>query len=227
MPAAPATDRALAVKAGLLLLALIALGFGGRALSQGEAAEERPPLAVLLPHIATVGSWYLLFVLQAAWSGPRRRLHRVMGKLSLPLVVALLWTGLLVMAANYRLKGDAPLAFFNVLNLCQFAGLYVAALTQVHRPARHMRLMLYASCAMMPPALVRIVQALGLPEPVTVLLIVGLWVPGLRHDRATLGRVHGATWVGVGVIAACVVLGGPVGFSAAWAALADAWLGAG
>jgi len=227
VPAAPATDRALAVKAGLLLLALIALGFGGRALTQGEAAEERPPLAVLLPHIATVGGWYLLFVLQAAWSGPRRRLHRVLGKLSAPLVLALLWTGLLVMAANYRLKGDAPLAFFNVLNLCQFAGLYVAALTQVRRPARHMRLMLYASCAMMPPALVRIVQALGLPEPVTVLLIVGLWVPGLRHDRETLGRVHGATWVGIGVIAAGVVLGGPVGFSAAWAALADAWLGAG
>ena len=227
MPAAAATDRSLAVRAGLLLVALIVLGFGGRALTQVEAAEARPPLAVLLPHVAAVSAWYLLFLLQAAWSGPRRRLHRVAGYLSLPLVVALLWTGLLVMAANYRLKGDAPLAFFNVLNLGQFAGLYVAALTQVRRPRRHMRLMLYASCAMMPPALVRIVQAVALPEPVTVLLIVGLWVPGLRHDRATLGRVHGATWVGVGVIAAGVALGGPVGFSAAWAALVDGWLGAG
>ena len=65
----------------------------------------------------------------------------------------------------------------------------------------------------------------GLPEPVTVLLIVGLWIPGLRHDRAMLGRVHGATWVGVFVLGAGVALGGPVGFSAAWAALLDGWLG--
>ena len=225
MPDRAATDRSFAVRMGLLLLTMIALGFGGRAWARGSAAEAGPPLATLLPHVGAVGAWYVLFVLQAAWSGPRRRLHRVAGYLSVPLVVGVLWTGVVVMAANYRLKGDAPLAFFNLLNLGQFAGLYLAALTQVRRPRHHARLMLYASCAMMPPALVRIVQALGLPEPVTVLLIVGLWIPGLRHDRAMLGRVHGATWVGVFVLGAGVALGGPVGFSAAWAALLDGWLG--
>ena len=220
----PATDRVFFVRMGLLLLTLILLGFGGRALTRGE--ETPPEPGVLLPHIACIGAWYLLFVLQALLIGWRRRgIHRALGYVSLPLVVALLWTSVLVMAANYRLKGDAPLVFFNVLNLTQFAGMYAAAVLRVRDTALHKRLMLYASVAMMPPALVRIIQAVGLPEPVTVLLLVGLWIPGIRHDRATRGRVHSGTWIGVGVIAFGVAIGGPVGFSGWWADLVERWIG--
>ncbi|MGC6486472.1 MAG: hypothetical protein ACON4Z_02420 [Planctomycetota bacterium] len=225
MAAHQRSDRAFAARAGQSLIALMLLGFGGRALVHGDSAP--PPLRVLLPHVATVVAWYVLFVLQAASGARRRRRHRLLGYASLPLVLAMLSSGVAVMAANYRLKGDAPLAFFNLLNLSQFFGLYTAALLSVRRPRQHARLMLYASFAMMPPALVRIVQAVGLPEPVTVLLIVGLWIPGIRHDRATLGRVHPATWWGVAVITAGLVLGGPVGFSAAWAALIERAAGAG
>jgi hypothetical protein len=209
---------------GLLQLALILLGFGGRALTRGE---ETPPAPwVLIPHILCIGAWYLLFVLQAALIGWRRRgLHRALGYASLPLAAALLWTSAVVMSANYRIKGDAPLVFFNVLNLTQFAGLYAAAVLRVRHTATHKRLMLYAGAAMMPPALVRIIQAAGLPEPVTVLLIVGLWIPGIRHDRATLGRVHRGTWIGVGVIAFGVAIGGPIGFSGWWADLVERWIG--
>jgi hypothetical protein len=220
----PASDRVFFVRMGLLLLALILLGFGGRALTRGE--ETPPEASVLLPHIACIGAWYLLFVVQAWLIGQRRRgLHRMLGYASLPLSAALLWTSVLVMAANYRLKGDAPLVFFNVLNLSQFAAMYGVAVLRVRDTALHKRLMLYASVAMMPPALVRIIQALGLPEPVTVLLIVGLWVPGFRHDLATRGRVHPGTWIGVGVIAVGVAVGGPIGFSAGWADLVERWIG--
>jgi hypothetical protein len=209
---------------GLLLVALILAGFVGRALVAAEA--DAPAAAVLVPHIATIGLWYLLFVQQARWIGQRRtRTHRRFGYASLPLALALLWTGVAVAAANYRIQQNAPLVFFNLLNLAQFAGLYAAALTRVRHPGSHGRLMLYASIAMMPPALVRIVQAVSLPEPVTVVLIVALWVPGIRHDRATLGRVHRATWIGVGVIAAGVAAGGPIGFSDGWAELVEAWFG--
>lgn len=208
---------------GLLLLALILCGFGGRALTQ---REETPPDAwILVPHILCIGAWYLLFALQGALIPLRRRtLHRTLGYASLPLAIALVWTSVLVMAENYRLKGDAPLVFFNVLNLSQFVGLYTAAVLALRRPMMHKRLMLYASITMMPPALVRIIQAISLPEPVTVLLIVGLWIPGIRHDRKTLGRVHAGTWIGVGVIAFGVAIGGPIGFSEGWAALVDRWI---
>ena len=218
------TDRAFAVRMGLAMLGLILVGFGGRALT----ADEEPALdpAVLGRHIATIAAWYGLFVLQAATSTPQRRWHRTLGYLSVPLVAALCFSGAHVMAANFEATGDAPLAFFNLLNLTQFLGLYTAAVLSVRRPQRHARLMLYASLAMMPPALVRIVQAAGLPEPASVLLIVALWIPGIRHDRATLGRVHPATWWGVGVIAAGLAVGGPVGFSAGWAAALERALGA-
>ncbi|MCA8952635.1 MAG: hypothetical protein KDE27_24190 [Planctomycetes bacterium] len=210
----------------LLMIALIVAGFGGRALARGETSPPAP--AILIPHAICIGAWYLLFLLQAAWIGRRRlRLHRAIGYASPLLAVAVLWTGVAIMAANYRLKGNAPLVFFNALNLTQFAGLFSAAIATVRRPAVHKRLMLYASIAMLPPALVRLVQALGLPDATAVLPIIALWLPGPCHDRRTLGRVHGATWIGIGVIAFGVVIGGPIGFSTGWAELVERWFGTG
>ena len=63
------------------------------------------------------------------------------------LVVAVAVTG-----ANFRLKGDAPLVFFNLLNLTQFVVLYTWAVLRVRDPALHKRLLLFGSIAMMPPA---------------------------------------------------------------------------
>ena len=126
------------------------LGFGGRALTRGE--ETPPAPAILFPHIACIGAWYLLFTLQAWLIGRQRRpLHKLLGYATVPLAVALVWTSVLVMAENYRIKGDAPLVFFNVLNLSQFVGLYIAALCSLLKLASHKRLMLYASITMMPP----------------------------------------------------------------------------
>jgi hypothetical protein len=222
----PHADRTFFVRMGLLLLALIVGGFGGRALTHHE--ELPPAAAVVVPHVLTISLWYVLLPLQASRIGrDRRRLHRLVGYASVPLAIALLWTGGLVMAANYRLKHDAPLVLFNLINLVQFAGLFSAALLTVRRPAAHKRLMLWASIAMMPPALVRMMQALSLPEALTVLPIVALWVPCLRHDRATLGRVHTTTWCTIAVIAFGIAIGGPIGFSGWWAELVERWLGSG
>ena len=56
MPDRAATDRSFAVRMGLLLLTMIALGFGGRAWARGSAAEAGPPLATLLPHVGADAS---------------------------------------------------------------------------------------------------------------------------------------------------------------------------
>ena len=85
---------------GLAMLALILVGFGGRALTAGEEPALNP--AVLGRHIATIVAWYGLFVLQAATSTPQRRWHRTLGYLSVPLVAALCFSGAHVMAANFE-----------------------------------------------------------------------------------------------------------------------------
>lgn len=224
MPSPRDADRTFHARCGVGLFVFIALGFGGRALTQGE--ENAPAVAVLAPHIACIGAWYLLFAVQPRLvAAGRVTLHRRLGIASVPLMLALLVTGVLVTGANFRLKGDAPLVFFNVLNLTQFALLYAWALRRTDDPALHGRLLLFGSLAMMPPALVRVIQALGLPEPVSVVLIVGWWIPSVVHDRATLGRVHRGTWIGIAVIAFGLVIGGPVGFSDAWRELVVAWFG--
>lgn len=58
----PDPDHPFFLRCGLGLIGCIALGFGGRALVQGE--EQAPELLVLLRHIACIGGWYLLFTVQ-------------------------------------------------------------------------------------------------------------------------------------------------------------------
>lgn len=207
------------------LILLIVMGFGGRALT---SREELPPApGILYPHIGCIAGWYLLFAVQVSLIAARRKgVHRGLGYLSLPLAIGVLWTGVAVAFANYRLKHDAPLVFFNLLNLSQFAALYAAAVVLVRRPATHKRLMLFGSIVMMPPALVRIIQAIGLPEVATVALMLGLLLPVVVHDRATLGRVHTSTWVGSGTVVAGIVIGGPLAFQPGWAAWLASAVGA-
>lgn len=220
MPSRADADRLFFRRFSWALILLILAGFGGRALT---SREELPPAAViLLPHIACIGGWYLLFAAQVSLIGARRKgLHRRLGYLSLPLAIGVVWTGVTVAFANYRLKHDAPLVFFNLLNLSQFAALYAAAVVLVRKPAAHKRLMLFGSIAMMPPALVRIIQAIGLPEVVTVAPMLGLLVPVVLHDRRTLGGVHPSTWTGGGAVVAGILIGGPLAFQQGWAAWLD------
>lgn len=209
----------------IALWVLILLGFGGRALTE---SEEKPPAAwILIPHIVSIAGWYLLFAAQASLIGSKRReLHKRLGMLSPVLSLGLLITSVLVMAANYRLKGDAPLVFFNVLNLSQFTGLYLYAM-RLRRSDRaaHARLMLYAGVTMMPPALVRMIQALSLPEVVTIVPIVSLWIPGIVYDRRRYGRIHRGTKIGVGTILVGVLIGAPIGFSETWAGIVETVIG--
>lgn len=224
MPVRAESDHAFYWRCGLGMIVFLVLGFGARVLVERE--ERSPALAVLVPHIVSIGAWYLLFAAQTRLiAAGRRTLHRRLGSASVPLVLALLVTGVAVTRANFLIKGDAPLVFFNVLNLAQFTILYAWALLRVRQPALHKRLMLYGSIAMMPPALVRLIQAIGLPEVATVGLIIGWCVPGVLHDRTTLGRVHRGTWIGIGTIAFGLAIGGPVGFSDGWRDVVVSWFG--
>ncbi|MEO0479350.1 MAG: hypothetical protein AAF196_07715 [Planctomycetota bacterium] len=209
---------------GLLLIGLIVLGFGGRTLFGHD--ELRPELPILLPHILTVGGWYVLLVVQSALIACKNRaLHRRLGKLSALLALGLVVTGVWVMAANYRLKDDAPLAFFNCLNLSQFVLLYILGIRRVKSDRlAHPRLLIWGAIAMMPPALVRIVQTVGLPEPITVIPMLALWIPPIRHDWQLLGRMQRGTRLGLTVVGLGLVIG-PIGFTEVWAGWIEALAG--
>ncbi len=56
--------------------------------------------------------------------------------------------------------------------------------------------------------------------------MLGLLVPVVRHDRATLGRVHSSTWFGGGMVVAGILIGGPLACQRGWAAWLDRAVGA-
>ena len=60
--------------------------------------------------------------------------------------------------------------------------------------------MLFAGMVMLDPALARLVGGLGLPPPLLMAIELTLVASVFIYDRRTLGRVHGATWVGSAMI---------------------------
>lgn len=118
---------------------------------------------------------------------------------------------------------SSPLNIFiwaNYLTLISYVALLSAGIAFRRHEARHRRLILLASISIIGPAFARLAfwplfgnlgVAGGPPFAVggMLLAILALAV----FDRLTLGRVHGATWAGIGIIVFSVAIGIGLGLS--------------
>ena len=87
---------------GLLLTAIVILGFGASALSLPEGPASLPLLYHL--HGLIFLTWFVLFTLQASLIRYQRPvLHQVLGRFSLIQAVAMLLAGYLMMRSAYRI----------------------------------------------------------------------------------------------------------------------------
>ena len=196
------------------LLGFTLFAFGLKAIAQPEVQARYTPIVVF--HAVSMIAWLTLLASQS-FLAARFKLgaHKATGRASIALVGAMLVSGGVI---SWRIGQELGRPEVTVVNLAAFATfipLYFAALHFARRRdiAAHRQAMLIASLALMTPAYARVVQVLGLPDPVaiavqppiTILIACGYdWVLHGRVTKPTLAMLGfsvGLVVVMVGVLA--------------------------
>ena len=175
---------------GLLGFTLIA--FAAKAIVHPEVQARYTPIVVF--HAGSMIAWLILLASQS-FLAARFKLaaHRATGRASIALVGAMLVSGGVI---SWRIGQELGRPEVTVVNLAAFATFVPLYFLSVHYARRrdiaaHRQAMLIATLALMTPAYARVVQVLGLPDPVaiavqppiTVLVSAGYdWV---LHGRVT------------------------------------------
>lgn len=173
------------------LLAFTLFAFALKAFAHPAVQVRYTPIVVF--HALSMVLWLGLLASQS-FDAVRLRLnrHRATGRASIALVGAMLASGGVI---SWRIGLELGRPEVTVVNLAAFATfvpLYLLALHYARRRdiAAHRQAMLIATLALMTPAYARVVQVLGLPDPlaiavqppITILIACG-------YDWAVHGRI--------------------------------------
>ena len=173
------------------LLGFTLLAFGLKAIAHPEVQARYTPIVVF--HAVSMVAWLTLLATQS-FLAARFKLsaHRATGRASIALVAAMLVSGGVI---SWRIGQELGRPEVTVVNLAAFATfvpLYFAALHFARRRdiAAHRQAMLIATLALMTPAYARVVQVLGLPDPVAIAVQVPITVlVSAGYDWMLHGRV--------------------------------------
>ena len=195
-----------------LALLITVVVFGGFILNWVVNPEQLGRLTLWTGlHGAVSAAWYLLLLnqLRLARSG-RIAAHRRWGKFSVVLVIAILFTGVVMTLGLYeRLVGfgvfDPADATARVraggfiggtfLQWVIFAILFILGVLNVRAPTHHKRFMLASAIQMMPEGLTRLIHLLGLPGSAMLVVMSLVYVAILVYDWKTDRRFHWSTLV--------------------------------
>lgn len=210
----------------VLLLAIVVVGFAPTFFLRPFSEARALPLCLVI-HGTALTAWFVWFVVQtAAIRVGRPALHRRLGPIGVGIGAACVIAGPLATLgavsslralgldwdtdmATYPALGiegvsmqlyAKMLVFGNFGSIAVFAGLLVAAVLLRSVAAAHKRLMLFASLSLITPALARVSRWPGFGGEDSVfipLVVLVLLLSIVVYDRAKLGRVHRATWVGL------------------------------
>ena len=177
------------VALGLLGFTLFA--FALKAAAHPEVQARYTPIVVF--HAVSMVAWLGLLATQA-FAAARFKLaaHRATGRASIALVAAMLVSGSVI---SWRIGLELGRPEVTVVNLAAFATfipLYFAALHFARRRdiAAHRQAMLIATLALMTPAYARVVQVLGLPDPVAIAVQPPITIAiAVAYDWVLHGRV--------------------------------------
>jgi hypothetical protein len=199
-----------------LLMGNIALGLLGftlfafalKAIAEPAVQARYTPIVVF--HAVSMIAWLTLLASQSVLAARfKLAAHRATGRASIALVGAMLVSGGVI---SWRIGQELGRPEVTVVNLAAFATfipLYFAAIHFARRReiAAHRQAMLIATLALMTPAYARVVQVLGLPDPVAI----GLQPPitiliACGYDWVLHGRVTRPTLVMLGFSVGLVVV---------------------
>jgi hypothetical protein len=188
--------------------------------------EPLTPLVFI--HGLVFSSWVMLFAVQTMFvAGGRIDLHRRLGTFGFALILVMIPLALAVAIGGIARPltappGIAPLSWVAVplLDVPLFAGLILAALANRRRPLTHKRLMMAAMVDMLRPSLGRLLPMLGFGGPLPLLGPLVFLLPLIGWDLYSRGRVHPATMIGAGAVAAVTIATPLVWETQAWLMIA-------
>ncbi len=178
------------------LLLLVCGAFGANAVVNRDQLPSGSSILTL--HIVAMFVWYMLVSYQS-WlvRSDNLQRHMLLGKFSIMLAFAILLTGGLTVIKAYptEIQG-VEVVTYNFLILSLFSVFYGFALYYRRRPAAHKRLMLFASLAVIHPALFRISRIFGVTVPIDLILLLLLVASIVVYDIRALRKLHPATLLG-------------------------------
>ena len=213
----------------IVLLVVVIAGFGPSFYFRGSDAPELM-LSVIL-HGAIMTVWYVLAVVQALLAkkggGPAQLLlHRRLGMFGGLVALGVLVTGVMVAISLYR-KDAADIVvpppailLANLTNVIGFAVCVVLGVKNRRVRDAHARYMSWASVVMIGPASFRLVRSLGLSPMFSVPAQLLFCAALVMHDRREFGRVHRASWLGLGIVFFQIVGSFTLGQTVVWEELA-------
>ncbi len=199
---------------GLLMLALI--GLGGRAAL--DYTNASPPPLIVAAHAVCMLAWYTLVPFQASLiRGHSMIRHKRFGVLSLAVAGALIYTGAYAAGRHFVIHNDPYAVLASAQTVFSFAILYVLGFVGRRVPRAHKRFMIYASLAVLPPALIGLLAAFGLSG----LFVLPLWLVLILVPVAHDWRKHRTVYIPTAISAIFLITGMiavvVVGLNPAWA----------
>ncbi|MEQ5787297.1 hypothetical protein J3454_05270 [Erythrobacter sp. NFXS35] len=198
------------------LLGFTLFAFALKAVVHPEVQARYTPLVVF--HAVSMIAWLTLLATQA-FAAARFKLaaHQATGRASIALVGAMLVSGAVIAWRIGQELGRPEVTMVNIAALVTFIPLYFAALHFARRRdiAAHRQAMLIATLALMTPAYARVVQVLGLPDPVAIGVQPPITIAiAVGYDWVLHGRVTRPVVVMLGFSVAVVLV--MVGVLAVW-----------
>jgi len=190
------------------LLGFTLFAFALKAAVHPEVQARYTPIVVF--HAVSMVAWLGLLASQS-FLAARFRLaaHRATGRASIALVGAMLVSGSVI---SWRIGQELGRPEVTVVNLAAFATfvpLYLAALhfARARDIAAHRQAMLIATLALMTPAYARVVQVLGMPDPIAIAVQVPITIAiACGYDWVLHGRITKPVLAMLGFSVAVVVV---------------------
>jgi hypothetical protein len=195
-------------KIALGLLGFTLFAFALKAAAHPQVQARYTPIVVF--HAVSMVAWLGLLASQA-FAAARFKLaaHRATGRASIAVVGAMLVSGGVISWRIGQELGRPEVTVVNLAAFVTFIPLYFAALHFARRRdiAAHRLAMLIATLALMTPAYARVVQVLGLPDPVAIAVQVPITVlVSAGYDWVLHGRVTRPTLAMLGFSIAVVLM---------------------
>lgn len=175
----------------LALLGFTLFAFALKAIVHPHVQARYTPLVVF--HAGSMIAWLILLASQSYLAAKfRLSAHRATGRASIALVGAMLVSGGVI---SWRIGEELGRPEVTVVNLAAFSTFVPLYFLSIHYARRrdiasHRQAMLIATLALMTPAYARVVQVLGLPDPVAIAVQVPITVlVSAGYDWTLHGRV--------------------------------------